>query len=322
MLQSVSVKKRFSETTDDAEDHDRVTSDIKLGLAATSAHRPNSQPVDARCYAAAAKSFNSQNNLSPGTAARQMSQFVEHLCQARHLRSAMAARGTKGPKRMRRPIVRLTLLLAAVGVSAATSAQPLDTPDIDADTPRRVEAPFAFPPLGSPPAPARAPAPVKSQDVPVATPEHAPSGNPLWAIALETLSITRERPIFSSSRRPPLPAVVPVPEVKAPPPPPESPPAERPQLSLVGTIASSDQSFGIFLDQATKSPLRLKVGEDFQGWKLLSILGREAILERDRETTILRLPQPDAEADGPVRVQAGTAVTQGHLDFQPQRGLR
>ena len=175
---------------------------------------------------------------------------------------------------MRRPIVRLTLLLAAVGVSASTSARPLDMPDIDADTPRRVEAPFAaFPPLGSPPASAPAPPAVKPQDVPVATPERAPSGNPLWAIPLASLSTTRERPIFSSSRRPPPPTVVPVPEVKAPPPPPESPPAERPQFSLVGTIASSDQSFGIFLDQATKSALRLKVGEDFQGWKLLSVLG-------------------------------------------------
>ena len=266
----------------------------------------------------------------------QSSQFVEHLRQARHLKSvgvrrrqvahsarglgAMAGCEIKGPKRMRRPIVRLTLLLAAVGASASTSALPFDMPYIDADTPRRIEAPFAFPPSDSPPASAPAPAEGKPQDVPVATPERAPSGNPLWAIPLASLSTTRERPIFSSSRRPPPPAVVPVPEVKAPPPPPESPPAERPQLSLVGTVASSDQSFGIFLDQATKSALRLKAGEDFQGWKLLSVLGREATFERDRQTTILRLPQPDADADGQVRVQAGTEVTRGYLDFQPQRG--
>ena len=236
----------------------------------------------------------------------------------RILLRATAGRETKEPKRMRRPT--LTLLLAAVGVSAPTSALPFDMPDIAADPPRRVEAPFAFPPLDSPPA--SAPAAAKSRDVPVATPERAPSGNPLWAIPLATLSTTRERPIFSSSRRPPPPAVVPVPEVKAPPPPPESPPAERPQLSLVGTVTSSDRSFAIFLDQATKSELRLKAGEDFQGWKLLSVLGREATFERDRQTTILRLPQPDADADGQVRDQAGTEVTRGNLDFQPQRGLR
>ena len=205
----------------------------------------------------------------------QSSQFVEHLRQARHLKSvgvrrrqiahsarglgAMAGCEIKGPKRMRRPIVRLTLLLASVGASASTSALPFDMPYIDADTPRRIEAPFAFPP--SDPAPAEG----KPQDVPVATPERAPSGDPLWAIPLASLSTTRQRPILSSSRRPPPPAVVPLPEVKAPPPPPESPPAGRPQPSLVGTVASSDQSFGIFLDQATKSALRLKAGEDFQG---------------------------------------------------------
>jgi hypothetical protein len=33
-----------------------------------------------------------------------------------------------------------------------------------------------------------------------------PGGNPLWALPLKQLSITRERPIFSPSRRPPPPA--------------------------------------------------------------------------------------------------------------------
>jgi hypothetical protein len=69
----------------------------------------------------------------------------------------------------------------------------------------------------------------------------------------------------------------------------------------------------MFLDQATKSALRLKAGEDFQGWKLLSVPGREATLERDRQTTILRLQQPDADGDGQARDQAGTEVTRGNL---------
>jgi len=216
---------------------------------------------------------------------------------------------------MRGPVIRLTLVLAAFG-AASTSAQPTDMSDIDAGTPRRTDAPFASPPPASAPAPVA----VKPRDAPVATPERTPSVNPLWAIPLATLSTTRERPIFSSSRRPPPPAVVPAPEVKAPPPPPKSPPAERPQLSLVGTVAGSDQSFGIFLDLAARTALRLKVGEDFQGWKLRSVQGREATFERDQQTTILSLPQPDAGADEQLRRQAETEVRQGFLDFQPQRG--
>jgi general secretion pathway protein N len=114
---------------------------------------------------------------------------------------------------------------------------------------------------------ARAPAQVvTAPTAPAPVPERALSANPLWAIPLTALSGTRDRPIFSSSRRPPAPAVAPavVPKVAAVPKPREP---ERPPLSLVGTIASGDEGFGIFLDQSTKAALRLKVGEDYQGWK-------------------------------------------------------
>jgi hypothetical protein len=67
---------------------------------------------------------------------------------------------------------------------------------------------------------------------------------------------------------------------------------ERPQLTLVGTIASDEEGFGIFLDQSTKAVLRLKVGEDFQGWKLRTVQGREAALEKDQRVVTLALPQP------------------------------
>ena len=67
---------------------------------------------------------------------------------------------------------------------------------------------------------------------------------------------------------------------------------ERPQLTLVGTIASDEGGFGIFLDQSTRAVLRLKVGEDFQGWKLRSVQGRETELEKGQEVVTLVLPQP------------------------------
>jgi general secretion pathway protein N len=120
--------------------------------------------------------------------------------------------------------------------------------------------------------------------------ERALSANPLWAIPLSQLPITRDRPIFSPSRRPPPPAVAPaaIPKVAAVPKPREP---ERPQLTLVGTIASDDEGFGIFLDQSTKVVFRLKVGQDHQGWKLRSVQGREAILEKDQLVVPLALPQ-------------------------------
>jgi general secretion pathway protein N len=119
----------------------------------------------------------------------------------------------------------------------------------------------------------------------------AASDNPLWAVPLSALSATGDRPIFSSSRRPPPAAVdhAAVPKAAAAP---KAKEPERPKLSLVGTIANSLEQFGIFLDQSTAAAIRLRVGEEFQGWKLSSVQGRDATLEKDRQSVVLSLPQP------------------------------
>lgn len=120
-------------------------------------------------------------------------------------------------------------------------------------------------------------------------PASALSANPLWAIPLTKLSGTRDRPIFSPSRRPP-PSVV-ASEPAAPPPPPQKK-EMQPPLSLVGTIASEEEGFGIFLAQSTKQALRLKLGEDYQGWRLRMIRGREVTMEKDHQEATLTLPPP------------------------------
>jgi general secretion pathway protein N len=224
---------------------------------------------------------------------------------------------------MRRLVIGLTLLLvAALSVPAATSALTTSTADADADVLRRADVPSASSPWDLPAVPATVV--VKPPEPPPAAPERTPSANPLWAIPLATLSNTRERPIFSSSRRPPPPVVASVPVAKAPPLPPKPPRVERPPLSLVGTIAGGDQSFGIFVDQATKAALRLKLDEEYQGWRLRSVQGREVTLERDQQTAILSLPQPGTGAASQARQQAENAViqglTQGPADPPPQRG--
>jgi general secretion pathway protein N len=80
------------------------------------------------------------------------------------------------------------------------------------------------------------------------------------------------------------------------PPPPAPPPKllriERPQLSLVGTVSGDDERFGIFVDQTTKAALRLRIGEDYQGWKLREVQGRQVTLEYEQQTAILTLSQP------------------------------
>jgi len=209
------------------------------------------------------------------------------------------------------------LLVTALGVPVSTSALPSDMSDLDADTPRQANAMSASPLSDSPAAPV--PVVVKSPEQPTAA-EHAPSANPLWAIPLAILSNTRERPIFSPSRRPPPPAAASVPVSKAP----LTQPArvERPQLSLVGTIISDDRSFGIFVDQSTNAAPRLKIGDDYQGWKLRSVQGRNATLERDQQTAILSLPQPGSGATGQVPTQVENVATVVPADPTPRGGGR
>jgi hypothetical protein len=120
-----------------------------------------------------------------------------------------------------------------------------------------------------------------------------PSGNPLWAIPIKELSETRDRPIFTPSRRPPPPVVVEKPYTPPPPPPRvEAPPPEPLALSLLGTIAGESEGVALFMEKGSQEVVRLRTGESHKGWVLRSVQGREAMLEKgDRKETVT-LPAP------------------------------
>jgi len=83
--------------------------------------------------------------------------------------------------------------------------------------------------------------------------------------------------------------------------------SRRDLLALVGTVAGDNESFGIFVDKATSTALRLKVGEDYQGWRLRVVQGRDVSLERDQHTVVLSLPQPGTEAASEAAAPPGVA---------------
>jgi len=132
-----------------------------------------------------------------------------------------------------------------------------------------------------------------------------PRGNPLWAIPLKSLPVTRERPIFLPSRRAPAPAVAGPPPVEPVRPPPPAEP-DRPRLALVGAVAGENEGIAIFLDQTTRGIVRLRTGENHSGWILRSVKGREATLEKNRESILLALPAPTdpPTASGPPGIPA------------------
>jgi general secretion pathway protein N len=118
-------------------------------------------------------------------------------------------------------------------------------------------------------------------------------GNPLWWIPLSALSATRERPVFSASRRPPPAAVVaPTAAQVNLPVPPKTPPA-RPPLALIGAVVGESDAIAVFLDQTNQKIVRLHQGESLAGWELSSVQRREVMLKQAERTEILSLGRPD-----------------------------
>ena len=111
--------------------------------------------------------------------------------------------------------------------------------------------------------------------------------NLLWSTPLTALSATRERPIFSPTRRPPPTIARPTPI--------QLPSEGQPVLTLVGAIAGEDGGLAIFVDSATKAIVRLKPGESHSGWILQEVKVREAILKKEQKIAVLVLPGPVAK---------------------------
>jgi hypothetical protein len=161
-------------------------------------------------------------------------------------------------------------LVATASAFGVANPAGLDTPETGATSAE-----------GSPPAPMVAPG------------GQSRGGNPLWEVSLKQLSATRDRPIFSPSRRPPAAITAAVAAAVAPPAQAPRPP-ERPQLSLVGTIMNGVDGFAIFLDQSTRAPLRIRMGADYQGWMLRQIEARSVTLQKGDDIAVLSFPPPSA----------------------------
>jgi general secretion pathway protein N len=118
-------------------------------------------------------------------------------------------------------------------------------------------------------------------------------GNPLWRVPLSSLSATRDRPLFSASRR--LPTVAaPVgtsapqtQEALAPPSP------ERPLLTLVGTIVSRTGSVAVLQGPNTDAISRLRLGEKNDGWRVQGISLRSIVVQKGAQSVRLDLPRPN-----------------------------
>jgi general secretion pathway protein N len=189
--------------------------------------------------------------------------------------------------------------LAATGPFPGADKVPVAAPAVgQAITP--VEDPFAAP---APATPAFSPVAPRAQQ----PGQRSPRGNPLWSMPLSSFSATRERPIFSPSRRPP-PVAVAAPRIEpvkiAAPVAPAAP--EKPDLALIGVAAGATEAIAIFLDQTNQGVIRLRIGEAHSGWRLASVKAREAVLTKNGQVEQLFIKRKDdkSASGGPIAAPA------------------
>ena len=129
-------------------------------------------------------------------------------------------------------------------------------------------------------------------------PARAEPRNPLDALRLEDLSATRERPLFRPDRRAPAPVPV---AASAPEPPPvdERPVAlGPPPFDLVGAVVGKDTAIALLRNRTSNEVVRLRQGDDAEGWRVSSIALRAVTLERDGRLQSLALAAPSAAPAG------------------------
>jgi hypothetical protein len=116
---------------------------------------------------------------------------------------------------------------------------------------------------------------------------HESLSNPVAVISLDNLSVSRERPLFSASRRPPPPppAVAPVAFVADPP----APPVPPPVLSLYGIITDDNGALAILRPSPTEKIGRVRLGDEVGGWRVSLIESRRLVLSRDDRTATFTL---------------------------------
>ena len=134
-----------------------------------------------------------------------------------------------------------------------------------------------------------------------ATEARAASKNPLAAQPLDLLSDTRDRPLFSPSRRPPPPPPAPVVERVEPP-----PPVPPPNVVLLGVVTDENGPRVVVRSGSSDKVIRARLGEEIEGWQVAQIESRRLVLSHDVRSVSFALF--DRQKEGLVRDAAPVAA--------------
>lgn len=111
--------------------------------------------------------------------------------------------------------------------------------------------------------------------------------NPLWSTTLDQLAATRDRPVFSQSRRPPPLADAPTSSPTQPSAGPGAPP-----FLLVGTVVGEREKIAVVQETGSQKVLRLPLGASASGWSVAEVALRSVKLTRGPQSVTLELPKP------------------------------
>jgi hypothetical protein len=107
----------------------------------------------------------------------------------------------------------------------------------------------------------------------------ATPGNPLWAVTLDQLAATRDRPLFSPSRHPPARPQPPRVETVAAVPPPA--PRQPPSVVLLGIVTDADGTWALIRAGGADKITPARLGDEIAGWKVSEIETRRLVLSSD-----------------------------------------
>jgi hypothetical protein len=124
------------------------------------------------------------------------------------------------------------------------------------------------------------------------TPAPAVSGNPVADIPLDRLSATRERPLFSPSRRPPF-RREPSPIAHVEPAPAPPPPVSPPSVALYGIVVGVQGPRAFIATGPSDRIVRVRPGDDVDGWKVTAISERRLVLSRADLSATFTLFSPE-----------------------------
>jgi hypothetical protein len=141
--------------------------------------------------------------------------------------------------------------------------------------------------------------------------------NPIVAQSIDSLSATRERPLFSPTRRPPAPpAAAPAPIVRlAAPAPPPSPPG----VVLLGVVIGADAARAFVRSEPPDKTMRVGIGDDIGGWKVSQIERRELVLSLGERSATFKIFDNTKTTEPPPGVEPSPKPAQTQPPLQPQQ---